>query len=136
MTAFVVDASAVLAAVFPDETDEGRPDTLTLLQSGEAVAPSLWPAEVANGLFQAIPRQRMAWAGARIALSNLSVVKVELVSFDVRDMQGAILPLAQRHSLTAYDSLYLHLALSHEISLRSNDSALRRAAQKEGVSLT
>lgn len=133
MSPFVIDASSVLAAIFPDEERAERDTILGLLRTGVAVAPTLWPVEVANGLFQAVRRRRIDWDGARTALAALAVVKVELVDNSLRDMETAILPLARRHSLTGYDSLYLHVALSRELPLCSRDRALQRAAEREGI---
>lgn len=135
MTSFVPDASSVLARFFPDEAGAQGPDILELLQAGGAIVPMIWPAEITNGLFQAVRRRRTKWEDARGALATLFDLKVDVVSFDFREMQSAILPIARRHSLTAYDALYLHLARTRRAPLHSNDHALRRAAKAEKVPL-
>ena len=44
--------------------------------------------------------------------------------------------LARRHSLSAYDALYLELAVRHGATLTTLDSALARAARAEGIRVT
>jgi predicted nucleic acid-binding protein len=134
VTPFVPDASSVLARFFPDEEARG-PDILDLINGGGAIVPMIWPAEITNGLFQAVRRRRTNWQEVRGVLAVLIDVKVELVSFGFHEMEAAILPIARRHSLTAYDTLYLHLAKSRRVPLHSNDKALRRAAELEKVPL-
>lgn len=45
---FVLDSSAALARVAPDETL--APDVRRLIETDSAVAPALWPFETVNGL--------------------------------------------------------------------------------------
>lgn len=135
MTSVVLDASSVLAGFFPDEVHLRRHDVMTLLGDGLVIAPMIWPAEIANGLFQAVRRRRTSWEDARGLLAALAVLKIELVNVEFAEMETAILPIARRHSLTAYDALYLHLAKSRRLPLHSSDNALCRAAEAENVSL-
>jgi predicted nucleic acid-binding protein len=44
-----------------------------------------------------------------------------------------VLPLARRHQLSAYDAVYLELALRAQAPLATFDEALGRAALREGV---
>jgi predicted nucleic acid-binding protein len=127
----VPDASSVLAAIFPDE--QGSPEVLDALHHGSVVAPSIWPAEVANSILIGVRRKRLSFGEAVSALRMLSPLEVELVTRTVPEITDSILPLAHKHALTIYDALYLDLARSRSARLFSIDQALCRAARQEGV---
>jgi predicted nucleic acid-binding protein len=129
----VADASSILAAIFPDE--QGDPEILTLFREMDALAPSIWPAEVANALLVGVRRNRIDLQEAVSALRMLGRLKVELVIRNFSDMAEQIIPLAHQHGLTVYDALYLEAARSAGAVLASNDGALRRAARTDGVAL-
>ena len=59
---FVLDASVTLAWAFEDEGGFYPEAVLDTLMVGEAVAPSLWPLEVSNGLLTAQRRGRLGAA--------------------------------------------------------------------------
>lgn len=44
-----------------------------------------------------------------------------------------VLPLARTFSLTAYDAIYLDLAMREGLTLATLDAGLRKAARKAGV---
>lgn len=132
---FVPDASAVLGALFPDEHRPGSNVILDLLEGAEPVAPTIWPAEVANGLLKGFRRGRLDEAQLLSGLDALSKISVELVEFDGREINEHVMPLAHAHRLTVYDALYLRLACFRRAPLASGDGALRRAAKGEGVKL-
>jgi predicted nucleic acid-binding protein len=47
----------------------------------------------------------------------------------------AILALAEKHRLTAYDAAYLELALRTGLQLATLDGDLRKAAREEGAAM-
>jgi predicted nucleic acid-binding protein len=55
---FVVDASVALAWCFADETSDYADRILGRLEQDDAVAPAIWPLELANGLRTAERRGR------------------------------------------------------------------------------
>jgi len=57
---FVVDASVTLAWCFEDELSQRADEVLERLTTEDAVAPSTWPLDVANGLRSAERRNRLA----------------------------------------------------------------------------
>lgn len=57
------------------------------------------------------------------------------ISLDHSPDSERVLRLARRHDLTAYDALYLELALRTGSTLATLDKALRRAAKAEALSL-
>jgi predicted nucleic acid-binding protein len=56
---FVVDASVALAWCFDDQASGTADEVLGRLEHEEAIAPAIWPLEVANGLRTAERRGRL-----------------------------------------------------------------------------
>lgn len=132
---FVLDASVTLSWCFEDEGGDYAVRVLEALRSSEAVAASLWPLEVANGLATAERRGRLdAAASARFMELVLALpIAVDPVSRG-RGM-AATYGLARARGLSAYEAAYLELALRQGIPLATLDARLREAATAEGVPL-
>lgn len=132
MPRLVVDCSAFLACVLPDEN---CPDpVLVALRDAEWVVPPLWLIEVGSSLLGAERRGRIdAPIVARILGSLLDrPLEIEPV---LPPGLPEVLELARVHGLTAYDATYLHLALRRGLPLATFDVDLRRAAAALGVRL-
>ena len=130
---FVVDASVTLAWCFEDESSERADEVRRRLATEDAVAPSIWPLEVANGLRSAERRHRVAAGelpGLRLLLSALPI-RVEALSLDAA--LSDVLEIARALDLTAYDAAYLSLAVRRAIPLATVDDRLRDAASRAGV---
>jgi predicted nucleic acid-binding protein len=132
---FVVDASVALAWCFADESTELADRTLDLLEHDAALAPAIWPLEVANGL-------RTAERRGRLDLADLAHVRELLVSLPVRIEEvplgaaiGEVTELARQLDLTTYDAAYLALAARRGVALATVDERLKRACERAGVQL-
>lgn len=126
----VVDSSVLLSALLPDE--EG-PDLKKLFtEHDEIIAPSLLWVELRNIVLSAERRQRLDRTMADALLDTLDDLGIAL---DHSPDSDRVLRLARRHDLTAYDALYLELAIRTGATLATLDKALRRAAKAEGLSL-
>lgn len=132
---FVLDASVALAWCFADESSESADHALDRLEHDEALVPTIWPLDVANGL-------RTAERRGRLDLADLSHVRELLVSLPVQVESvtldaalGEVIDIARQLDLTAYDAAYLALAARHGIALASVDERLRRACRDAGVEL-
>lgn len=129
----VVDASATLAWLFAESEQpiELLEDQLT---SGILV-PALWRLEVVNVVLkkerQKLITQEQGLSFVR-ALDALDVKTVEPPSS--RTLEQLTL-FARPHQLSAYDAVYLELALDHEADLLTLDNNLCDAARRVGVSL-
>ncbi len=132
MSAFVIDASASVAIVSPDEQTDVSLAALKRLVSHGGFAPSLWLFETANAL-------RFKWskapAIAREAIARLHSLPIDLVDVEPAVIRGSVLTLAQRHNLTVYDASYLHVAVVLSLPLATLDKALIAAAPRESVDL-
>lgn len=130
----VVDASVVLAWLLPDERSEQAQRIVEALAHEPAQAPGLLGLEVANALTQAGRRARIPLALQRELLDAYLALPI---AFDATDA-GAIArcaDLARRHALSAYDAAYLELAARRRLALATFDTALARAARKEGIAI-
>jgi predicted nucleic acid-binding protein len=130
---FVLDASVTLAWAFADEGGDYALAVLDGLRSSEAVAASLWPLEVANGLLTAGRRGRIrpddATRFLRLVLSLPIVIDPVSRSRAFTEPEA----LGRKHALTAYDAAYLELALRLAVPIATLDEPLRAAADAEGV---
>jgi len=132
---FVVDASVAMAWCFADEMSAYADRVLDRLEVEEAVAPAIWPLEIANGLRTAERRGRIdpgELLRVRVLLRSLPV-RVEAIELEVA--LSEVLEVARAHDLTAYDAAYLALAARRGLALATADDALRRACQQAGIDL-
>lgn len=135
MTGVVLDASAVLAWVLEEERGvaEQVDAALSAREAHPLTVPALFTAEVSNALRMATRRVRLTAAQAQQAAA---IVDALAISTDAAPYNtAALLTLASTHELTAYDALYLDLAMRLGARLVTQDGALRVAAQRAGVPL-
>ena len=130
----VIDASVGLAWV---HTDQATPATDALLeevgQGVRAVIPTLWPVEVANALLVLERRKKLKRDERLEALSTLKALNADVDEEGHRFAFTKVAELAEQHGLSAYDAIYLELALRERVPLATKDAALRQAATKAGV---
>jgi predicted nucleic acid-binding protein len=131
--AFVADAS-VTAAWFIEAQANAYTDRLLDRLAGEpAYVPSIWPAEFTN-IFLVLERRHKLKSEQlqtilRMASRYPIIVDVETVPLE------RIYRISRQYGLTAYDGMYLELALRLSLPLCARDGALVRAAPQAGLSL-
>jgi len=130
----VVDASVVLAWLLPDERSDAAQGIVEALARLTAQAPGLLGLEVANALTQAGCRARIPVALQRELLDAYLALPIALDPTDGHAVARCA-ELARRHALSAYDAAYLELAARRRFALATFDTALARAARKEGIAL-
>ncbi len=134
MTACVLDSSAALSWVLPDE--DGADALLDSVIAFGATVPPLWPYEVANVLLQIERRGRLP-ATARIqALRDLQALPIRIDGRSCDRVWSETQALAAAHRLTVYDASYLEMALRLGLPLAKLDADLRSAATACGVPLS
>lgn len=124
----VIDCSAVLAYLYPDEGLSAQ--ETEILEGAELIAPHLIDYEVANSVCMSVRRGRIRPERKDdlfAAYLNLSVETLPAGPL------GTIFDMAQRHRLTVYDAAYLALASDLRVPLLTRDRALAAAAAAEGV---
>lgn len=136
MSACVLDCSAALSWVLPDEGHTAAAALLDRVVGEGATVPALWHFEVSNGLLVAERRKRVTPAERRQALTFLGDLPIQVDSKSLERAWTETTILAQAHRLTVYDATYLELALRQGLPLASWDKALRSAALACGVPLS
>jgi len=133
---FVVDASIALAWLLPDEETEKAEKVVILARLSGAIAPALFPLEVANALRTNLRCGRIDVGYRDKALAELDRASVarDLESYDPEILLETV-RLSDLHGLTVYDAAYLELAIRHDAPLGTLDDDLRRAAAAENVAL-
>lgn len=133
MKAPVLDSSVTMAWVLRDEQSAQADATLEQVASIGGVAPALWWVEVRNVLVTAKRRGRLTPEDTTVALHALDALGIHL---DHAPDNASLFRLARTHRLSAYDVLYLELALRQQRPLATLDHKLHAAAQAEGIMLT
>jgi predicted nucleic acid-binding protein len=131
--AVVLDASFVLRYVL--QTGAPRPDGAGLhaLRECELIVPALWNAEVANALAQA--ERRGAAPPERIGQA-LAAILALAPAVDAQPIEvPRALECARAYGLSAYDGLYVALALRRRAALATFDAELIAAAPRAGLRL-
>jgi predicted nucleic acid-binding protein len=131
--AFVLDASATLARLAPDELLS--PALMGAFETEEIVVPALWPFEVANALEVMRRRERLDEAALTDAFILLDSLAVEVEPVSAVRCWGRMSELAREHRLSGYDAAYLELAGRRRLPLATLDHALREAARNAHVKL-
>jgi predicted nucleic acid-binding protein len=126
---FALDASAALAWMLPEESPAAE-QARARIATDNALVPALWWFELRNGLIINERRGRITEDEAADFLH-----RVDQFAIAVDDAPGgaALMALARRHRLTAYDAAYLELALREGVPLATLDGSLAAAARAEGV---
>ena len=133
MTSVVLDASLALALVLPDEKSGEIERLLEESERGsiELLTASHWTLELANGLLQAGRRKRISAADRVTAFDLLTGLPVAIHPGELS--AATLFTLADRESLSIYDTAYLALALEQKAMLATADKALAAAARRNGV---
>lgn len=131
----VIDASVSLAWFFEDESSDYADHVLEVAEQGGAIAPALWPLEVANALAVAERRDRLTTADVVRFSELLLELPVEIVHLSSARALGPVLELARSHGLSSYDSTYLDLAMQQGAAIATTNKTLRRIASRLGVEL-
>lgn len=128
----VVDASITGMILLSDEMSEQSAELRENLIGSELLPAAHWPLEIASLLIKTMRRQRLSKADLEKRLAEVdgltSVGKLQPTAA-ARDIYG----LALAANLTAYDAVYLELAVRLDATLASNDDALIAAARTRGV---
>lgn len=136
MTRFVLDASVVLAWCFEDEKNPAAERVLDRMAAGaEALAPAIWPFEVANALRSAERQKRLAPAETTRLLDRLLGLAITLEPSGTPAVFDRVLSRAREYNLTVYDAAYLELAVRTGLPLATLDRDLTKAARAMGVTL-
>ena len=133
MKAPVLDSSVTMAWVLRDEQSAQADAALEQVAEIGGIAPALWWVEVRNVLVIAERRGRLTQEDTAAAVQAIDALCIHL---DHAPDNASLLQLARTHGLSAYDALYLELAIRQQRPLATLDRKLSAAAQAEGIALT
>lgn len=125
----VLDSSATLAWIFPDEASESARRIFEQVTLSGAWVPSLWRLEIGNSLQIGIRRRRIDPARRDAVLADLAALDISVDPDTDRFAWQTTLQLADRFRLTLYDASYLELAQRRGFPLATFDQALRASAK-------
>lgn len=129
----VVDASVSAVWLLPDETDELSEALLSATSRIDVWVPALWQIEICNLLASAQRRRRITEVKRRELVSAAAGLRLRV------DREPVSMPeldaLAGTYGLSAYDAVYLELALRRMLPLATTDGRLQKAAADAGVPL-
>ena len=133
MARLVIDANITLAWLFDEDSASAR--IKPVLDRSELVAPWLWLLEVTNAVLVRERRRMLAEAQAFRLLQLLDELTIELMPEPLSRTASGLAQTARPHQLSAYDAVYLDLAIRMGLSLFTRDENLRAAAAHVGVPL-
>lgn len=128
---FVLDNSVVCGWFLAKQSSEYTEAIAKRLLDDMAVAPAVWPLELANVLRTACKRGLIVALQAQEIAADIAALPIEIDTSP--QSPGALLALALRFDLTSYDAAYLELALRRQQPIATQDAALAAAALAAGV---
>ncbi|MBT9333186.1 type II toxin-antitoxin system VapC family toxin [Paracidobacterium acidisoli] len=132
---FVLDSSTALSWCFKDEQSPESLEVLKLARRRAIFVPSLWHVEMANILGSSFRKQRLNEIDLKIALRMFAVLELHTDTVYPHISSSVLMPLMQAYSLTAYDAVYLELALRLNLPLATLDANLAAASRQAGITL-
>ena len=133
MKAPVLDSSVTMAWLLRDEQSAQANAALEQVAEIGGVAPALWWVEVRNVLVIAERRGRLTQEDTATAVRAIDDLGIHL---DHAPDNASLFRLARTHGLSAYDAMYLELAIRQQRPLATLDHKLSAAARAEGIGLT
>ena len=132
----VLDKSVSAAWCFSDESNSYTEGVFrAVAKDGGAVAPALWPIELANALVVAERRKRITTGQQEAFLNNLAGLDIEIQSLTTGQIFLQGIGIATMHRLSVYDATYLGIAIRQQPPLAAQDEELIRAAKDAGFPL-
>ena len=129
MKTAVIDASAVLAFILPDEsTPKSVNHAFTNFAQGKLrlIAPDLLKLEISNALRSAVIKKRMTQKLAKKILNKFLELNIE---YQENNNLKQILQIALKHNLSVYDAVYLELSQKCKAELLTLDQQLKQASR-------
>jgi predicted nucleic acid-binding protein len=133
MPRIVIDASATLGWLFDEDRAAAR--LKPVLDASELVAPWLWRLEVVNAILVRQRRKVLTEAQSSRLLQLIDELTIDFIGEPATRSAASLAQAARPHQLTAYDAVYLDLAIRLGLPLLTRDNNLRKACERVGVKL-
>jgi predicted nucleic acid-binding protein len=124
----VVDTSVLIAVLTGEAT---RDRLIARTQGAELLAPGSVHWEVGNAFSVLLKRRRLKLPQVQAALAAYAQIPIRFVEIEL----GAVLELADRFGLYAYDACLMACARRQRAPLLTLDARLGRAAREAGVEI-
>jgi predicted nucleic acid-binding protein len=98
----------------------------------EFAVPTIWYGEVSNALLRGERKGLVTLSQTTAFLAELDLADIESETDSPRLRQSVVMALARSHGLTAYEAMYLELALRRGAPLATFDQQLADATRKAG----
>ena len=131
----VIDSSMALAWYFQNERTSKRMAVLSRVTERGAIAPGIWPLEIANSLRTAMRRKRITTDFRNEALEAIRMLPVQLDDETNEQMWSITVGISDRLGLTVYDATYVELVLRLRLPLATLDQEIIVAARRESIEL-
>jgi predicted nucleic acid-binding protein len=128
---FVIDNSVVCGWFLSNQATAYTDAVAQRLLDDTAVAPGLWPLELANVLRSACRRGAIVAQRAQEISAEIGTLPITIDT--TPQSSSALFALALRFDLTSHDAAYLELALRLQLPIATQDDALMQAAMAAGV---
>jgi predicted nucleic acid-binding protein len=130
---FVLDNSVLMAWIVETQATPYTEAVFVRAREETVMAPAILHVEAANAL-------RSLWARRKLTLDQAMGLVDAALTFDVvldteQPAPGLMLSLAARFNLSAYDALYLELAMRKGAPIATQDEQLARAARAAGIGM-
>jgi predicted nucleic acid-binding protein len=122
-----------LSWLLPDERSAATDALAEQLVRTTAVAPAIWPYEVANALLVAHRRARIANNELIHMLRALAALPIEVEAVARDHILSAVSELGRKLDITSYDAAYVELAARLHLPLATLDARLRKACAAHKV---
>jgi predicted nucleic acid-binding protein len=124
-----------MARFFEDEASAYADAVEDSLAHSAAVVPTLWHQEVANVLLVAERRKRTTEAKSGHFLQLFASLRISVDEVIPAQLWPEWLRLGRAYGLSAYDAVYLEMALRRGLPLATLDDPLKAAAAATGVQI-
>lgn len=128
--ALVIDSSIAASWGLPDEDGPAAARALEATANEEVIVPGVFWHELRNVFLVNERRRRLIIEDTQAGIGLVENISPKI---DDRSSHQQIFDVARRHSLTAYDAVYLALAKRTGSTLATLDNKLAKAAVAEGV---
>lgn len=129
--AFVLDASVAMAWVVPSQATAYTRSMRLRAKREPYHVPTIFAAEVTNVLVNLQRRSILSEAGAAAAADVLG--RLAPIVHPLNLSVAGLRDLANRHKLTAYDAVYLALAMELRLPVACGDRPLKAVLKAAGV---
>ena len=128
---FVVDASALLQALAPDEEGDVGAEVLVRIELTGAIAPQAFADEIVQAAAKGMRMRRWSADVARHMVERTASLDVRIMDRVAVDPEQ--LEVALELGLSGADAAYVHLARETGLPLATADRTMRAAAERAGV---